>query len=502
MKRNTAKVKFQDWGRINPYGHIEAHEYLNNYLEEFPALSKRFATINNHRDTILIDRSLQVFTSNSENRSFGFSPFGHYNIASDETPNTSQLDFSSDFMYSSSKNILLSGRDLNGNALHEFPIGFIGEVHCEGHDYQMMITCDISHRLNAFGRDVFRGLSDIASTVWTEIDENTKLRDYPERPQVTFGMDAEFELMRNRRKVDADDYFSFEGEIGTDGHPATLELRPHHTNTSGELLENLTQLFQKLYNDRFEVETNGSMEALGTHIHFGIQRTQAFVELMDNWIAKPLWHLNGTARSFYKRFSEYRDTNSHPGWEYRSLPSGILKDKPLASIVLKIIEGLAKDYYVNRKEISLHPYKEDYLLYLDKDEWKLWQTYKKDNDRNFKPATWGCKRKGLLYQHKHPGNVEIDIPIELYLYKLRKERGNTFFLHPFNHPIRDYFLDTYKNKFRVEDETVKSLFLTPTNFYMVGMPYEIHGIPSEHVEFLGNFIGFLNSSTSEDIPEL
>lgn len=503
MKRNAEKVKFRDWGRDDSRGHIETHEYLNNYLEEYPALAKRFVVVNNHRETTLADRSFQVFTSNNHNRIYGFNPFSSFNIESDETPNVSQLDFSSGFMYSSQKNITLSGRDLNGNTLDGFPIGFVGEVNCGGNDYQMMIICDISHRLNTFGRDVFRGLTDIASTIWTEIDESTRLRDYPPSTQpLTLGMDAEFELMKNRRKVDADDYFSFEGEIGTDGHPATLELRPHYTNTSDQLVENLEQLFKKLYNDRFEIETSGSIEALGAHIHFGIQRTQTFVQLMDNWVARPLWHLNGSARSFYQRLSECRDTDTHPGWEYRSLPSGILKDKKLASIVLKVVEGLAKDFYLNRKEISLHPYKEDYLLYLSDDEWKRWQQFKKDNDKSFKAESWGCRRKGSLYQHKHPGNIEIDIPIEVYLYKLRKERGNVFYLRPFNSTIRDYFLNAYKNKFRVQDELVPTLFLNSSNFYSVGIPYEIHGIPSEHVEFLGNFIAFLNSSKSEDIPEL
>lgn len=502
MKRNAVKVKYQNWAGRDTCGHIEAHEYLSNYLEEFPEFGNRFAVINNHRETLLADRSLQVFTSNNHNSIFGFSPFSTFNIESNETPNVSQLDFSSGFMYSSQKNITLSGRDIKGNMLHQFPIGFVGEVNCGGREYQMMIVCDISHRLNAFGRDIFKGLTDIASTIWTKIDDNTTFRDQPAIPQVTLGMDAEFELMKNKRKVDADDYFSFEGEIGTDGHPATLELRPHYTNSSGELVDNLSQLFQKLYNDRFEVETNGDIEALGTHIHFGIQRTQAFVDLMDNWIAKPLWHLNGNARSFYKRLSEYRDTDSHFGWEYRSLPTGILKDKKLASIILKVIEGLAKDFYIDRKEVSLHPCKEDYLLYLDSDEWKDWQIYKKDENRCFKAESWGCKRKGALYQHKHPGNTEIDIPIEVYLYKLRKDRGNTFYIRPFSNTIKDYFLDAYKNAFKVEDDLVPTLYLSPSNFYSIGIPYEIHGVPSKHVRFLEGFIAFLNSSTVDDIPEL
>jgi len=503
MKRNTIKVKFQNWGGYDARGYIETHEYLSNYLEEFPALASRFAVVNNHRETLLADRSLQVFTSNNHNNIFGFSPFSNFTIESNEIPNVSQLDFSSDFMDASQKNILLSGRDGRGNVLLEFPIGFVGGVNCGGCEYQMMVVCDISHRLNSFGRDVFKGLSDIASAVWTEIGDDTKLQDNPELvTPVTLGMDAEFELMRNKRKVDADNYFSLEGEIGTDGHSATLELRPHYSNSSSGLIENLSQLMQKLYSERFEIETNGNIEALGTHIHFGSQRTQAFVDLMDNWIAKPLWHLNGNARSFYKRLSEYRDTDSHFGWEYRSLPTGILKDKKLASIILKIVEGLARDFYTNRKEVSLHPCKEDYLLYIDDDEWKEWQTYKKDDDRTFKAESWGCKRKGALYQHKLPGNTEIDIPIEVYLYKLRKDRGNTFYIRPFNNTVRDYFLDIYKNEFRVEDQIAEILYLSPSNYYSVGIPYEIHGNPSKYVDFLGNFIVFLNSSLLDDIPEL
>lgn len=495
MKRNAFKVKYTESERNEIKGHIDRSEHLLQYLKEFPDFAKRFAIINNHTETILASRSLQVFTSNNRYRNFVFYPFARFEIDTNEVSGMSQLDRGSN-LPSSEFNIFCNNHQRNNP-----PMGFFGKVSYNGFDFETLLLCDISHQYNSFGLDIFEKLSKIVCDKWDEIPDDFEIESY-KTSSVSLGMDAEFELIKNKDVVRAGDYFPFEGEIGTDGHSATLEIRPHYANTSNQLLDNLTQLMQDIYKRQFEIETNGDVEALGAHIHFGVQRESTFIKLLDCWIAHPLWQLNGKARGCYKHLSESRDTDIHHGFEYRSLPSGILKDKNLASIVMKVIEGLSNDFYVSGKEISLHPCKEDYLQYIDEDEWKKWRFYKKDLDKRFKADTWGCKRKGELHQRNIPSSLEIDIPIQVYLYKLRKDRGEVFYLFPSVPKIRDYLLDVFKNRFEIEDKIAEVIRSLPPVYYTIGVPYEIHSKPSEYNIWLANFITFLNSSSLEEIPEL
>jgi len=149
------------------------------------------------------------------------------------------------------------------------------------------------------------------------------------------GADPELELYsRNLELVSAGDYFSFAGEIGTDGAPNVLELRPSPCENGEDLAINVADLLARVWERGFVPTPYSRRYPTGGHIHLGASEHEAcrtvkdhareIVRVVDDLIGGLLLEASPPAR----RSSSYNERRAFElksyGFEYRTPPSTIL----------------------------------------------------------------------------------------------------------------------------------------------------------------------------------
>lgn len=149
------------------------------------------------------------------------------------------------------------------------------------------------------------------------------------------GADPELELYsRKLEYVRAGDYFPFEGEIGTDGAPNVLELRPGPGENGEDLARNVAGLLEKVWERGFVPTPYSRRYPTGGHIHLGASEREAcrtvkahaqkIVCVVDDLIGELLLEASPPARR-NSNYNERRALEGKPyGFEYRTPPSTIL----------------------------------------------------------------------------------------------------------------------------------------------------------------------------------
>lgn len=178
---------------------------------------------------------------------------------------------------------------------------------------------------------------------------------------ITIGADPEFELysLSGEYVLPASGYFEFNGSIGTDGNPSTLELRPKPASNEVKFVKHVNSLMQRLIT-KFKLSIKGDMLPLGGHIHVGgISYDGSIIALLDDFIGSKVINLSGNKRGDYKRLGEYRRKDY--GFEYRTPPSAIYYNPQLLRIVFKLLlailhkgrseEGITYYYPVRPNEL-------------------------------------------------------------------------------------------------------------------------------------------------------
>ena len=151
---------------------------------------------------------------------------------------------------------------------------------------------------------------------------------------IKMGADPEFELRQGNRHIHASNYFSGNGQVGTDGASSTGEIRPR-PGTPEQVAENvracLIRVSRRLgrdanYGGVVTVHGGAGVEVpLGGHIHFGglgIPMERVRASLLDSWVSEPLNRycsapaVRMRASAGYGRMGAVRD-QPH-GWEYRA----------------------------------------------------------------------------------------------------------------------------------------------------------------------------------------
>jgi hypothetical protein len=189
------------------------------------------------------------------------------------------------------------------------------------------------------------------------IAEDTPLR----RKNVRLGADPEFEAYRGETVVVAHNYVGHtDCPVGSDGCGDQLEIRPAPSARPAVLVKNIKDLLRESSKYFDEISVRGDKYSLGGHIHFGgLGANFRLLEVLDNFIGKPLSVLNGSARGGFADLGGYRP-QPH-GFEYRTPPSAWLISPRFAKITLKLAKNLATKW-ANTKELTYEesPTDEDY----------------------------------------------------------------------------------------------------------------------------------------------
>lgn len=149
------------------------------------------------------------------------------------------------------------------------------------------------------------------------------------------GADPELELLsRELECVRAGDYFPFEGEIGTDGAPNVLELRPSPMDNGEDLARSVAGLLEKVWERGFVPTPYSRRHPTGGHVHLGAsereacrtvrEHAQKIVCVVDDLIGELLLEASPPARR-NSSYNTRRALEVKPyGFEYRTPPSTIL----------------------------------------------------------------------------------------------------------------------------------------------------------------------------------
>lgn len=196
-----------------------------------------------------------------------------------------------------------------------------------------LLLVDLVHtgyhvEIDQFIRDIMRlcGLLSEGAPEVTESRIVTTLR---------VGADPELELYSRKLEcVRAGDYFPFEGEIGTDGAPNVLELRPSPGENGEDLARNVAGLLEKVWERGFVPTPYSRRYPTGGHIHLGASESEAcrtvkahaqkIVCVVDDLIGELLLEASPPARR-NSNYNVRRALEGKPyGFEYRTPPSTIL----------------------------------------------------------------------------------------------------------------------------------------------------------------------------------
>jgi hypothetical protein len=204
---------------------------------------------------------------------------------------------------------------------------------------------------------------------------------------ILIGTDPEFEVLsEDGDPISADDCGSNcidyddprNSQIGIDGSGKQFELRPNPSETAEGLVKNIKELLQQV---DVKLSVAGNEYAVGCHIHFGIGKstkpTDDLLWLLDYFLAKPFWKLNGEARcdSDYAQLSAYR-CQPH-GFEYRSTPAGVLRNEKIATLFFKVAKTVVEKYYREYEFVVGENLEKELVEYcgLTKDEARYYVTF-------------------------------------------------------------------------------------------------------------------------------
>lgn len=223
--------------------------------------------------------------------------------------------------------------------------------------------CDIGHYKDKFKDKLYSILTTISYY---------KLRgEIPILPNLTIGIDPEFEIFDGKTFIRADtiiqdDPHNNPKEIGHDGHPQIGELRPHFARNPIALSRNIKRSVKKLLrymatvNNNYRIYIGGGIsDHLGGHIHFNMNLPNDPTKLrhilhdlvgihMRRSMSDKSVRKNGReAQKYMDKNGEevFRHTESHkPGFEWRMPPSFILNDD-ICKAVLCTVWCVIKEYY-------------------------------------------------------------------------------------------------------------------------------------------------------------
>ena len=143
-----------------------------------------------------------------------------------------------------------------------------------------------------------------------------------------------------------------EAELGVDGAGSPVEFRPPPGSPEDVVreLERILKRFSDEY-PTYDLSPVGNNIPIGCHIHIGfghpVDPPPSLIELLDDFIGRPLSRLNGKARGTYASLGAWR---SQPwGFEYRTPPAAAIASPRIARIVFKLAYNLV-DLYVNKKD--------------------------------------------------------------------------------------------------------------------------------------------------------
>jgi len=484
MKVKVKKEFDIDTGNFrDEYGGESLRRYFEQLSNDRATLWKYFSVIWCHSEPpLLADQMLTVFSGTFKKFPLGNVHLTHKNryvIEEEVSPSDGQLDFYCPVPYANTNDLNIVLR-VPGYS-REIPYGFVGTIKSDvaEDEIKLLVLGDFSHRFNEFGVKIFNQiLPMIEDNDWNQITNKKDVKILAPKSispdKITIGMDAEFELFDGGYPVEARRFYPFSGEIGHDSAGSPLEFRPKPFVNSSDMLNYTEQLMQEVYNCNHELGTLGDRFAIGTHIHFGIYHDQNFIKLLDNWVAELVWHLNGKGRGSYAVKGSWRNADNHYGFEYRALPSGILRNKRLSILLFKIMEGLANDFYIHEKEIELIPSTNDYLSYLNIDEWNELQELVRGKNIQFDPASWNCKTYtySIRYSDKMKerygfSDLRFSNNFGLFIYSLNSDKSNQLWVYPYNRDLAEFFGLSFKYM-----ENCPSIFLKNVelnNEYQLGL---------------------------------
>lgn len=430
--------------KIREYGDRNLRSYIHIGIKEKCMIIQTETPLH-----IILDQSLLVAPASGmyadKIGAVEYNPIGEFHLETENVPRTEQLTMKFPFVTKIGTTSVPCNIWVN-----DIAIGFKGEIISGDQKAKIIALRDIGYISNDWGVDVFTFLREKLLEDWDDVTDNEKHTGiFPKKSQfVKIGLDVEYELYKDGTIVDAKDYFpSLRKEIGMDGYQHQLELRPKPSNTPEELTDNLQRLMNEVYKEGFTIETKGSVWPIGAHIHFEEFKDDTFMEILDTWVADKVCHLNGEARGHWQGYSEYRYTDTHWGWEYRSLPSTVTKDRETCLTIFRLIYGLANDYY-HDNEIPLIPEKNDYLVYLSPNEYRIFHRLITSTDKTYDAISWGCDITSVMSISGSFGvktnKKKIKSSSPIYIYKTPVENIN------FVWPRNDFLIDFVKTFFDKE----------------------------------------------------
>ena len=177
-----------------------------------------------------------------------------------------------------------------------------------------------------------------------------------EMPKITFGCDPEFELMKGGKVISLSSGSPYKGisqstsaKVGADGAGCQVEVRPGVADSPQELIEKIRTAFESIGKDA-QLSSIGDQFPLGGHIHIGfgkaLRPNTDMVQLLDHFVGKPTYKMNGKARGGYSGLSQYEGKSY--GFEYRTPPAAIFTNPRMAYITLKLVRGVLARYFGGR----------------------------------------------------------------------------------------------------------------------------------------------------------
>ncbi len=196
---------------------------------------------------------------------------------------------------------------------------------------------DLPHNIHLFPK--------LFEEVLTKIYELRRFGKFKE-PTFNLGADPEFEILsRDNRLLSAGSFYNKEGQIGTDGHIETGELRPDPSRSPLGLVRNIKRLVRKLGKNSSIPEDSkicaggGIKVNTGGHLHFDNPKVpyKAKETLYDLVGSAVLFHQTGPRNEEHGLIDRdghdsIRGSNgignpkTHKGWEWRSLPSWLVSE--------------------------------------------------------------------------------------------------------------------------------------------------------------------------------
>lgn len=162
------------------------------------------------------------------------------------------------------------------------------------------------------------------------------------------GADPEFEIVDAQGSlIPAHDFWEMNGDIGTDGHSSTGELRPVAEDTPLRLVRNIRRLMRRIANhpkmpDNIKIQAGGGTKVTtGGHIHFSLtkltpQMTDALYDLVAVPMLKGMTGPRAQAKSTITKGGSDTVRSQPHGLEWRVLPSWLTGEDVCAAVLCTV----------------------------------------------------------------------------------------------------------------------------------------------------------------------